>query len=273
MPEYTHPVRNKSSLPEARHVEIKDESGKWIPTYLKRRTDYVGGKGYEVRWQVVGTLEGYTAAQLNNMYKSGTLRIIENCVAVDDFSTPAPTRKRQPYVPGGYDKAVGADLTGLYAELGEENGRNSDIRQQLAGMNDFKISFEDDARQHSQKLIFFRGARTFLGSLPFYDTAQHAAWRVAHKVAVLCGIDRSRGVVGNPKKHTDAFQGSLTVRCEHSFRAREIANEIANLIGFQGKTHIHHLGHSATREIHLRVGVRETGRRVGREVATLRRAS
>lgn len=268
MPEYTHPVRNKSSLPDTRHVEIRDENGSWIPKTLKRRVDYVGGKGYEARWQTAGTLEGFSAADLNSMYKSGTLRIVKNDSATKKI-------KRKPYVRGGYDPAVGADLMGHVIERNEESGKNADIRKALEGLNDFQISFEEDTRQHVQKLIFFRGSSTFFGSLPFYFEGQALARRKAALISSMTDIDRVRGVVGNAnsEKHMRPFVGSISIRCEHSFAAKRIGQEIAELCGHTGEVYVHNLGHSAKREINFTTGVRETKRRVGLDQHLLRRAS
>ncbi|MEM8487420.1 MAG: hypothetical protein AAF564_17850 [Bacteroidota bacterium] len=277
MSQYTSQTQKDPSGPAIKHVEILNSEGKWERKKLIGEFYWVGGRGNVFTWLVEGTLNGYEDDQINSLRSAGKLRDVKPTPENRRSSLNEVRAKRRNYSKkANYDPSVGPDLTSHRREVLEQSGAAADIRRELAGLNDYKITFEDEGgRHHKQKLIFFRGAGAFQGSLPFYFDNRALANRKASAIVAMMGVNNARGVVGNPKneKHKRPFQGSLRVRCKHSFEARKIADQIAGLIGFTGKTHLHHFGHAAACEIRLATGVRDTKRRVQREERIYSRAS
>ena len=274
MPEYTSQTQKDPIDPDTRHVEILSSAGIWEPKTLIRGSYWIGGRGNVVTWKVEGTLEGYEPDELNALYTAGKLRMTE----APKTDKPTGVRVNAPKrLPAGYSRAD-YDLDEAIAvrrEIMETTGKAQALRAKLQGLNDYKVSFENDERAHVHKLFFFRGASTFQGALPFYFDDAALARRKANLIASMTGIERVRGAAGDPSKikNQARFQGSIVMRCKHSFEAKQIGREIAALIGHAGDVFTFHLGHAANRELNINIGVRDTKRRAEREERVYSRAS
>ena len=265
---------------DLRHVQILSANQIREFKTLRKRIDRTPRDPHSVMWQVVGTCDGYTSAQLNALYKAGELRIVSREEQEATLKETTPQRRsltryntrrrhRTPYEDDGYEA--------LQRQFDDESGLTARVEDETRGLNDYKISFENPAHagtdeqigQHKHKLIFFRGAGSFQGSLPYYFDSRDSAWSAAGLIAGLMGFLDARGVVGNGQgaKHQDTFQGSIQVRCRHTFDAKDIASEIADILGYGGQIEIHHLGQATRRELSLTIGVRDTKQRTANSAA------